>query len=235
MISVCLTTFNGGAYIAAQVESILRSEKVGELLISDDGSTDNTLQVLAAISDPRLTVLAGPQKGLIKNFEFVLQQARGEYIFFSDQDDIWLDNKVDVTLQALLRADLVVSDCKVVDAEGHVLSESFYALRRSGPGFIKNLTKNTFLGCCMAFRRDVALAALPFPQGLPMHDWWLGMVGTVIGRVEFVDLPLMLYRRHGGNVSDTAGKSSASRVTQLAWRVSLLSSLIKRYFALKFR
>ena len=235
MISVCLTTFNGGAYIAAQVESILRSEKVGELLISDDGSTDDTLRVLSSISDARLIVLSGPQKGLIKNFEFVLQQAQGEYIFLSDQDDIWLDKKVEVTMQALQRADLVVSDCKVVDAKGNVVSESFFTLRRSGPGFIKNLTQNSFLGCCMAFRRDVAVAALPFPDGLPMHDWWLGMIGTMVGRVEFVDLPLTLYRRHGGNASDTAGKSSASIITQIAWRVSLLSSLIKRYFALKLR
>lgn len=235
MISVCLTTFNGGAYIAEQVESILRSERVGELLISDDGSTDTTLQVLAAISDPRLIVLAGPRMGLIKNFEFALQQARGEYIFLSDQDDIWVGNKVDVMLQALQRADLVVSDCKVIDAEGNVVCESFFTLRSSGPGFIRNLTKNSFLGCCMAFRRDVAVAALPFPQGLPMHDWWLGMVGTMVGRVEFVDSPLMLYRRHGANASDTAGKSSASRWAQLVWRVSLLSSLIRRYFVLKFR
>lgn len=234
MISVCLASFNGAEYILDQVESILRSDMVGELLVSDDGSTDNTLQVLAAINDPRLTVLAGPQKGLIKNFEFVLQQASGDYIFLSDQDDIWLDNKVEVTLQALLRADLVVSDCQVVDAEGQVVCDSFYALRGSGPGLVKNLTKNSFLGCCMAFRRNVILAALPFPHGLPMHDWWLGMLATMVGRVEFVEIPLMLYRRHGGNASDTADKSSASRVKQLVWRVSLLMSLIKRYFTLKF-
>jgi hypothetical protein len=129
----------------------------------------------------------------------------------------------------------VVSDCKVVNSHGEVIEASFFALRHSGPGFIKNLTRNSFLGCCMAFRRSVLEAALPFPQPLPMHDWWLGLVASMTGRVAFVDSPLTLYRRHGGNASQTAGKSSATTLTQIAWRVSLLWNLFKRFVALKLR
>ncbi|MGY4535298.1 glycosyltransferase involved in cell wall biosynthesis [Pseudomonas sp. TE3786] len=222
MISVCLASFNGERYIREQLESILRSPKVSEVIISDDGSSDTTLALVAAIADPRIKVLKGPGRGLIRNFEFLLGKAQGDYIFLSDQDDIWLENKVEVMLAHLQAAELVVSDCKVVDAQGQVLNESFFALRHSGPGFIKNLTRNSFLGCCMAFRRSLLAAALPFPGHVPMHDWWLGLLASATGRVTFVDTPLIHYRRHGGNASDTAQRSTAARWQQLSWRFHLL-------------
>lgn len=235
MISVCLASFNGERYIREQIESILRSPKISELIISDDGSSDATLAVVASIADPRIKLLKGPGKGLIRNFEFLLEQAHGDYIFLSDQDDIWLDNKVDVTLEWLKTVDLVVSDCKVVDSRGQLLHESFFVLRHSSPGVIKNLARNSFLGCCMAFRRSVLSRSLPFPANIPMHDWWLGLLAAMTGRVAFVDEAMVLYRRHGGNASDTSGKSSASKVQQLVWRLSLSWVLVKRYLALKFR
>lgn len=235
MISVCLASFNGERYIREQIESILRSPKVSELIISDDGSGDATLAIVAAISDSRIKLLKGPGKGLIRNFEFLLEHAQGDYIFLSDQDDVWLDNKVDVSIEWLKTVDLVVSDCKIVDSQGQLLHDSFFAIRGSSQGVIKNLTQNSFLGCCMAFRRSVLGSALPFPASIPMHDWWLGLLANITGRVAFVDEALVLYRRHGGNASDTAGKSSASKMQQLVWRVSLSWLLLKRYLALKFR
>ena len=227
MISVCLACYNGGKFIAKQIESILASSKVSELLVSDDGSTDNTCEVLASITDSRMKVLSGPRHGAASNFEFLLGRASGEVIFLSDQDDVWLPGKVDVTLQALERADLVVSDCSVVDSELRVIVGSFFQARGSGPGLLKNLWKNTFLGCCMAFRRQVLSYVLPFPGNLPMHDWWIGLMASRKGRVLFLDEVLTLYRRHDANTT-YAVVSEAPLRQRLRWRLRMTSALLSR-------
>ena len=227
MISVCLASLNGGRYIRAQVESILASPRVTELLVSDDGSTDDTLRVLEAIRDPRLKVLSGPRRGVIRNFEFLLGQASGDYIFLSDQDDVWLERKVDTMLEALQDADLAVSDCAVVDNELQLVSRSFFEARGSGPGVMRNLWKNSFLGCCMAFRRGVLAYVLPFPQGVPMHDWWIGLMVNLKGRVRFVEEVLVQYRRHGANAT-YAVVSEAPLLTRLNWRLNMIGALLSR-------
>lgn len=227
MISVCLASLNGGRYIRAQVESILASPRVTELLVSDDGSTDDTLQVLQAIRDPRLKVLSGPRRGVIRNFEFLLGKASGDYIFLSDQDDVWLERKVDTMLAALQDADLAVSDCAVVDNELHLVARSFFQARGSGPGVVRNLWKNSFLGCCMAFRRGILAYVLPFPQGVPMHDWWIGLMVALKGRVRFVEEVLVQYRRHGANAT-YAVVSEAPLLTRLKWRLSMIGALLSR-------
>lgn len=228
MISVCLACFNGEFYILDQVRSILSSSLVDELVISDDGSTDSTLSLLAGIADPRIRVLEGPREGLIRNFEFLLTQARGDFIFLSDQDDVWYEGKVNTMLQSLQSCSLVVSDCHVVDADRNIIFNSFFSKRNSRPGLFNNLLRNSFLGCCMAFDRNVLSLALPFPHGVPMHDWWIGLVASAVGKVEFIDQPLMAYRRHGKNASATTERSTYSLLQQSRWRLCLLFSLAVR-------
>jgi GT2 family glycosyltransferase len=228
MISVCLAAFNGARYIRDQIESILASPRVGELIVSDDGSTDATLEIVRAFADPRLRIVAGPRRGPIANFEHLLAQASGSCIFLSDQDDVWLPEKVDVMLAALEHADLAVSDCRVVDAGLAPVEASFYRLRGSGPGLVRNLWRNSYLGCCMAFRREVLRYVLPFPAAVPMHDWWIGLMVDLKGRVRFIEQPLVLYRRHGGNASEAAQVSTASRATQLRWRARMAWALLTR-------
>ncbi len=228
LISVCMTTYNGERYVAEQVHSILASPLVGELLVSDDGSTDRTLEVLRGIDDSRLRLLEGPRRGPVRNFESVLGLARGEYIFLSDQDDVWLPNRVETILEAMGDADLVVSNCRVVDEALRELHPSFFDLRNSGPGICRNLLRNSYLGCCMAFRRELLRHALPFPTRVPMHDWWLGLVAEAQGRVVFLSEPLTLYRRHASNASSTSQGSKATRLTQLGWRIRLTCALFNR-------
>lgn len=225
MISVCLAAYNGEKHIGAQMASILASPRVTELLVSDDGSTDGTREVVAAVTDPRVKLLAGPKKGVIRNFEFLLGQAAGTYIFLSDQDDVWLERKVDAMLPALAEADLVVSDCAVVDEQLKVVTPSFFAARGSGPGLVKNFLRNSFLGCCMAFRREVLDYVLPFPARVPMHDWWIGLMASRKGRVRFLDEVLVLYRRHGANAT-YAVVSEAPLLQQLRWRLRMLGALL---------
>ncbi|WP_271105322.1 glycosyltransferase [Pseudomonas tohonis] len=206
----------------------MNSSLVDELVISDDGSTDSTLSLLAGIADPRVRVLEGPREGLIRNFEFLLTQARGDFIFLSDQDDVWYEGKVNTMLRSLQSCSLVVSDCHIVDADRNIIFNSFFFKRNSRPGLFNNLLRNSFLGCCMAFDRNVLNLALPFPHGVPMHDWWIGLVATAVGKVEFIHQPLMAYRRHGKNASATTEQSTYSLLQQSRWRLCLLFSLAVR-------
>jgi glycosyltransferase involved in cell wall biosynthesis len=228
MISVCVAAFNGERYIAEQLDSILASQLVSEVIVSDDGSSDRTREIVRNVNDHRIRLISGPRAGLIRNYEALLGEAAGDYIFLSDQDDVWLPAKVEKMVRALRDADLVVSDCRVVDGALRELHPSFFRLRKSGPGMWRNLLRNSYLGCCMAFNRRLLPHILPFPREVPMHDWWIGLIAERNAKVTFLDVPLVLYRRHGANASPTSQPSRVSFRKRLAWRVSLLRALTAR-------
>lgn len=228
MISVCMPTFNGAAYISEQIKSILSSPLVSELIISDDGSTDGTIDIVKNFYDSRIKIFNGPSLGLIKNIEFLLSLASKEYIFLADQDDIWFPKKVSVMLKSLRDTDMVVCNCIVVNSDLGIVHSSFFALRNSGRGLFKNLLRNSYLGCCIAFRRKLLAHGLPFPDNLPMHDWWLGLIAESFGKTVFIDEPLMMYRRHGQNVSSTSERSHAPWSAKFFWRIHLVFWLVFR-------
>ena len=231
LISVCVATYNGERYLSDQLASILQSRLVDEVIVSDDGSSDDTRNIVISCGDARVRLVSGPQVGLVRNYEHLLMQARGEHIFLADQDDLWMPDKVETMMRALRLVDLVVSDCRVVDKDLKILQSSFFATHSSGPGLLKNLLKNSYLGCCIAFNRSLLKFALPFPQPLAMHDWWLGLVAESFGSVAFVPLPLVMYRRHQANASSASEKSSVSLQRQLAWRAQMASDLAGRWLA----
>lgn len=237
MISVCLATYNGAPYIKEQITSVLNQLlENDELLIADDGSTDNTITIIESIHDSRLRIVGvGGKLGVVKNFERVLTEAKGQYVFLCDQDDIWLPNKVEECLQALEKNILVVTDCKVVDKSLNEISPSFFQLRNSGKGILKNIWKNTYLGCCMAFRRELLNIGLPIPAKIPMHDMWLGLLAETQGTVLFLPQNLSLYRRHHLAVSPTAGKSNLSIFKKLYIRVVLVACILNRLCSHKFK
>jgi glycosyltransferase involved in cell wall biosynthesis len=227
-VTVCLAAYNGERHIEPQLRSILESPLVQEVIVSDDGSTDGTRNVVSSIEDNRLHLLDGPRRGLVRNFEFLLGRATGDLILLSDQDDVWLPPKVERMLAALEQVDLAVCDCRVVDDDLDELHASFFELRGSGPGLWHNLMRNGFLGCCLGLRRELLLHALPFPEGVPMHDWWLGLVAESFGRTSFVPEVLTLYRRHGANVSSTAEASRVGWITRIQWRAMMVRALAAR-------
>lgn len=231
MISVCVATYNGTRHVLAQLQSVLPQLAADdEVIVSDDGSTDATREVVQGIGDPRIFLSDGPRAGVVRNFEHALQRARGDVIFLCDQDDIWLPDKVQRVIRALREADLVVTDCRVVDDTLKELHPSFFRLNGSRAGMLRNLAKNGYLGCCMAMRRRVLENALPFPKGIAMHDWWIGLVAERTGRVCFLDETLSLYRRHGGNVSPAATRSKVPFATRLRWRADMVRHLLVRRF-----
>jgi glycosyltransferase involved in cell wall biosynthesis len=231
LISVCVATYNGERFIGEQMNSILRSSLVGEVLVSDDGSVDQTRRVLDELRDSRVKVIEGPRSGLVRNYEHLLTQAHGDKIFLADQDDVWLPAKVDVMASALADADLVLCDCVVVDSTLRTLRPSFFSARGSHPGLWRNLFRNSYLGCCMAFNRRLLSHALPFPPKLPMHDWWLGLVAELFGTVRFIPTPLTLYRRHGENASSTSAPSTTPLWRRTAWRADMAMNLTRRWVA----
>jgi glycosyltransferase involved in cell wall biosynthesis len=226
-----MATFNGQKYIKEQLESILcQLSPYDEVIISDDTSTDNTIDIIKECKDARIKIISGPKLGVVKNFEHAIQHASGDVIFLTDQDDVWLSNKVEVSLKHLRNNILVVSDCMVTNSELDIISQSFFTRHGSRPGLWRNLIKNHYMGCCIAFNRELLFAALPFPKSLPMHDWWLGIVAECIGTVMFIDEGLILYRRHDSNVSDTSIVSKTSLATKLKWRFIIIKELFMRLF-----
>ena len=153
MISVCIATYNGGKYIKEQLESILSQLGEGdEVIISDDSSTDATLSVVKSVGDPRVRIFGGNTfHSPTYNFENALRQAKGDYIFLSDQDDVWKADKVKVMMKALENYDLVASDCTVVDSDLNVIKESYHG-KLPSPKVSVNIIHNSYMGCNMAFR-----------------------------------------------------------------------------------
>ena len=239
MISVCMATYNGEKFIREQLESILSQFPVAcagenvdaEIIIADDGSSDGTLAVVKSLGDARICVLpAEKHLGVIYNFERALQTSKGEFVFLADQDDVWLPGKVDTVLAALKDADLVTHDAWMLrpsDSQGlsWVRDGKLSGSRAYRSGVAANWWKNTFTGCCMAFRRNVLDKALPFPKNLPMHDQWLGLVAEKNFKVKLIDEPLVEYRQHSANATHVE-KSPAGVFQKIKWRLDLAKALL---------
>ena len=228
-ISVCMALYNGSRYIEEQLNSILvQLSEEDEIIISDDGSNDGSIKKIQDLKDPRVKLIdhAG-SNNLILNFENALTHAGGRYIFLSDQDDVWEPDKVQTMVSYLEFYDLVVSDCSIINHKGETICDSYFKLRHSGKGFLKNLIKNRYMGCCMAFNRSILKKSLPFPQKIPMHDWWIGMVAQTYGRPFFYKKTLVKYRRHENNASSFINQKRYSLFEQMRFRVHLLWALFK--------
>lgn len=226
MISVCMPTFNGARFIRQQVESILRElPQDAEIVVADDNSTDDTLQILNGLCDSRIKILPGKAHlGPIYNLERALQNAKGDTIFLADQDDIWLQGKVDSVCKALENSLLVMHDAYL--QKNGSRSGRLSKIRPYKKGMFSNWLKNTYTGCCIAFRRELLLTALPFPKHLPMHDQWLGIVAEKQGSVGYLAEPLIEYRIHENNATQILGKKKGA-LQRLIWRFWLLKAILK--------
>ena len=237
MLSVCLASHNGERYIRQQLESILcQLEPADEVIISDDSSTDATLEIVRALHDPRIRIYPDNRfYSPIFNFENALRQAPGDIIILADQDDIWLPNKVAVIREhfALKTTPvyLLVLDAEVIDEAGHLLHASlFKTFRRFGPGLAANIFDNSYIGCCMAFSRELLPYALPFPRHIPMHDMWLGLLAELYGTSKFVPVTTLRYRKHSGSTTDFPIRFMPW--TQIKRRFWLLWCLAGRYISI---
>lgn len=238
--SVCIPTCNGGRYIEEQLKSILgQLSPEDEVIVSDDRSTDNTLDIIRGLADDRIRVYVhppaeNPYKGsartlyaVYRNVEHALEKATGEAIFLSDQDDIWLPGKVARLMQEFERGiELVLHNNTVVDSSGNVLLPSYFAWSRPSRHWVRFMVKCFYQGASMAFTRRVKELALPFPKLVLSHDHWIACGEWTHGkRISFIEEPLMLYRRHGDNVSASSEKSRNSLGFKLGYRINMLKAI----------
>ena len=228
-ISVCMATYNGQLFIKEQLDSILcQLHKEDEVIISDDCSTDNTLDIIDAYNDTRIKILKGKKfASPIFNFENALKYANGDVIFLSDQDDIWMPEKVKSICKALESYDLVFSNAQIVNKRNEIIRDCFYC-QPPDMGVFKNLLFNNYFGATMAFRRCVLEKALPFPACIPMHDQWLGIIARYYFSTKFLNMPLIRYRRHDGNASFCAEKSRNSGLKKVMFRFNIIRALLSR-------
>ncbi len=208
-ISVAMAVYNGEKYLPQQLDSIL--QQLGsrdEIVVSDDGSTDRTLQIVRSYQalDERIRLIAGPGRGIKQNIANALGHVEGTYIFLADQDDVWKPDKASRILEVFRRekCHVVVHDCVVVGEDlTQAIYPSYFAYRGSGGGMWRNIWKNKYIGCCMAVHKALLPYILPIPDDIQMHDQWIGVINDMHrGGTVFLDEPLLYYRRHDGNVSD---------------------------------
>ena len=210
MISVALCTYNGEKYLAQQIESILiQSVQVDELVIVDDNSTDQTEEVIKSYANkfPIIKFFKNtPSLGVIKNFERAISLCSGEYIALSDQDDVWLENKLEKMITVLnKKSGMAFCDLMVVNHNLELIHPSFWVLSGLRIGTPEEylgqlLTQNFVTGCACLFTKEIKENALPFPDNIPMHDYWLAITAASKEQLYRIPESLIKYRQHGNNV-----------------------------------
>ncbi len=200
-ISVAMTVYNGRKYLLTQIRSIMEQLSADdELVIAYNPSTDQSLQILQKLAKqyPNIHIYENTERGLNANKEFSISKCSGEYIFLSDQDDIWFENKVEVLMHEFETNHplLILHNCEYTDSLLKPSGVKLFADRNAKCGYWKNLVKNCYQGSCMAFHRDLVPVILPIPRDILMHDQWIGLLAERVGKVSLIEESLMYYRRH---------------------------------------
>ena len=214
-ISVAMCTYNGAEFLPAQLESILaQSRKPDQIVVCDDGSTDETRAILQSFEkkSPDVILLNFNKKNLgsIRNFEKAIELCNGDVIALSDQDDVWRQDKLQLIEKAFNKQSigLVFSDAEIVDENLQPLNRrmwnevDFNAHKRklldNGRALEVLVTGWTVTGATMAFRSGFTKICLPVPDGIAMiHDGWIALAIAAVADVLAIDEPLIKYRQHG--------------------------------------
>lgn len=217
MISVCMATYNGEKTLPRQLHSILKQlSAADEMVLVDDGSTDATWALcrdILAQYPVQVQMVQNPSNcGPVRSFEKALSLAKGDYIFFSDQDDEWLPNKVAVCMNIFQtqHAELIFHDARVVDGNFQTLEPSWNAYKgnRNKISVARNLWKNGLAGSMMALTKKLRADCLPFPPTIQMHDQWIFLKAKKKGyRIVLSAEILINYVRHGQNATGFTTRS----------------------------
>jgi glycosyltransferase involved in cell wall biosynthesis len=217
-VEILLSVFNGERYLQEQLDSIvMQSYKSWRLVVRDDASDDSSYSILqkfkskfpdkVKIIDELNRVNIGPAK----SYERLINSADSQYIMFCDQDDVWISNKIEKMLFQMKKLEnensfdmpfIVYSDMKVCAENLSVISDSFFSHNKLNPvnnGLKNILFQNNIPGCSMMINFALKKMAIPFPQDIIMHDWWLNLCVNINGKAKFIPEPLLLYRQHSNN------------------------------------
>lgn len=210
-IDILMATYNGEKYIKEQIDSILNQTYVNfNLIISDDCSKDKTVEIIKNYEkkDKRIKLYCQKKNlGYRKNFEFLCKKVNSNYIMFSDQDDVWELNKIEKMKQYMEhnKSSLVYCDLDIVDKElkstnqTMIKKSNMYDKAKKLNDFNLLKLENTITGCALLTTKKIIKYALPFPEKFFPHDWWIGLIATQHGTVDFLDDVLVKYRQHDNN------------------------------------
>lgn len=223
-VAIVMTTYNGEKYVEEQIKSILASAYQDfELYIFDDGSSDSTISILEhyEMSHPgKVHIIQNEiNYGVTMNFIQALSKMASDYIMFCDQDDVWLPNKITVTLKRMRHMEgqmskaspiAVFTDAVVVDQNLSTIKNSFFGSGHLNPrktDLPHLLMENKLIGCTVmvnaALRKKLQGSRLP--QHARYHDWWVALIAASFGKIGFVEESTLLYRQHGGNIVGDSG------------------------------
>lgn len=218
MIDILLATYNGEKYIGEQIESVLNQD-YGDfrLIIRDDASADRTADIIRHYEkrypDKIYFSVNKENSGCAgANFFAMLKEARGDYVMFCDQDDVWFPDKVSKSLKKIRKAEkklgeatplLLHTDLTVTDESLNVKAKSMFAyqhLNFNSVSVKKLMVQNVATGCTFMLNRALADRLVYTPQSVPVHDWWIALYTACCGRVIFLNEPTLFYRQHGTNI-----------------------------------
>jgi len=261
-VSIALCTFNGALYLQEQLDSLLRqTPPPTELVLSDDGSSDASVNIVTEFArSAGMKLVVAPthtQLGVAQNFGLALSLCSRQYVALSDQDDVWLPDKLATALAAMHDGEarygtscplLVHSDLTVVSADLRPISSSF--MRSEGlcnpsphDALTILLTQNFATGCTMLVNRPLLECALPIPKEAVVHDWWLALVAASCGHVLYVDQLTIMYRQHDSNaigMVTTTTAASLKRIivhpaSRLEHGIAMCTSCVRQLDALESR
>lgn len=215
LVSIAMATYNGERFLREQIDSLAKQTYTNlEIIICDDCSTDDTWPILEeyARTDSRIQIFQNKKNlGTVKNFETAISKCKGAFIALSDQDDIWLSQKIEICMQHMLQTTaahpdipvLVHTDLCLIDETGKTLASSMWNEQNTFPHLYKHpeqvAVHNFVTGCTLLMNRESLGISLPFPPEVVMHDWWIALNVIKKGLIVSVDIPTILYRQHGSN------------------------------------
>lgn len=235
MIDILLAAYNGEKYIGEQIESVLAQDfRDFRLIIRDDASADRTADIVRHYEKRyphKISFNVNKENSGCAgaNFFAMLREARGDYVMFCDQDDVWFSDKISKSLKKIQKAEkkygeatplLLHTDLTVTDENLNVRAKSMFAyqhLNRDSVSVKKLMVQNVATGCTFMLNRALADRLLYTPKSVPVHDWWIALYTACCGRIVFLDEPTLFYRQHGTN---TCGARDMGDVRYMADRLS---------------
>ncbi|NQP14608.1 glycosyltransferase family 2 protein [Streptococcus suis] len=211
-VNILMSTYNGQQFLAEQIRSIQEQTYTDwTLFIRDDGSSDNTKEILKDFErqDSRVHLIDSDKSdnlGVIKSFHKLVNHDRADYYFFSDQDDVWLPNKLELSLNEAQNYPanlplMVYMDLKVVNQDLEIMTESMVKSQshHANTELVQELTENTVTGGVAMINHHLA-EMWQVTEDILMHDWYLALLASALGKLVFIDKPGELYRQHADNV-----------------------------------
>lgn len=242
-ISVCIATFNGENYILYQINSILSQlSETDEVIIVDDASHDDTVNLIKSLNDKRVDLLVNKSNlGHVKSFSTAMELAKGDIVFLSDQDDIWLPNRLKTMIEALKnsRAYLLTSNSIFINSKGDPIEYNLDGVQ--GKNSTHNLGniidiflgKTNYFGCAMVYKKELNEIILPIPQYVESHDLWMAIASNLMGLNLHIDEPTFKRRIHNRNASIIQRniiKKLKSRFIFCSMIIDLAFRIIKKHY-----